>query len=93
MRCRMMSAIGGKADASDQSGSRQLMTQRGHRSWLKAAIDRLSNRFGSTCDLADSAKSDAALGLLTLSDVPIQFPFAVVFGCRNEHRENIGQVL
>ena len=28
-----------------------------------------------------------------LSDVPVQFLFAVVFGCRNEHRENIGQVL
>jgi hypothetical protein len=39
MRCRMMSAIGGKADASDQSGSRQLMTQSGH--WACIAI-RLS---------------------------------------------------
>jgi len=57
---------------------RQLMPQSGHRSWLKAAIDRLSNRFGSTCDLADSAKWDAALGLLTLG-ISISLIYPSVF--------------
>jgi hypothetical protein len=41
-----------------------------------------------------AAKQQANEHLMAgLSDVPVQFLFAVVFGCRNVHRENIGQVL